>query len=209
MSLDEKKQITRWLIALGVFGVLMLIGFYLARPYIHTRRNIQTHLIARDIISEHISGATENVSVIEMAIRYPVLDAGNEQLAACLEKDDNRGPCTITSPELQTQFQLKDSIYETGKILAGSMDNPGIYSLLGKNACDKNTDKDCPGWLAYIWFWAECAEKAESCDRAERIWIRHQVVSATANDALPSYPPIEQFIDDPTSFAQSVRLQPQ
>ncbi len=209
MSSDEKKQITNGLIALGVFAALMFLGFYLARPYIAARRSVQTHLIARDIISEQISSATTNLAVIEMVIRYQVQDQGNELLAACLEKDDARGLCTITSPELQTQFLFKNSVYEPAKLLAGTTENPGIYSLIGKNACDPNAEKDCPGWHAYIWFWAECPEKAASCDRAERIWIRHQVVAATKNATLPSHPPSKQFEDDPTSFAQSVRLQTQ
>lgn len=209
MSLDEKKQITRWLISLGIFAVLMGVGFYAARPYIDARRSVQTHLIARDIISEHLSSATENLGVIEMAIRYQVLDKGNDLLAACLEKDDAREPCSITSPELQTQFILKDSIYETGKILAGTSDSPGVYSLSGKNACDQAADKDCPGWIAHIWFWAECPEKAASCDKAERIWIRHQVTSVSTSENLPPHPPTEQFEVDLTSFAHSLRLQTQ
>ena len=206
MSLDEKKQITRFLMALGVFAALMAVGFHFARPYIASRRSAQTHLIARDIISEHLSSAYANLAIVEMATRYHIVDKGNELLAACLTKDDAKGPCTVTSPDQQTQFLLKDSIYETGKILAGTNENPGVYSISGKNGCNDAEEKDCPGWFAYIWFWAECPEKAASCDMAERIWIRHQVVAQDSYKTLPSHPPEKQFKEDPTNFATSLRL---
>jgi hypothetical protein len=206
MSTDEKKQVTQWLISLGVFGSLLLLGYYFAKPYIEQRRSTQTHLIARDIISEQIHSAATILSVVEMTSRYQPVEKINEPLTACLLADDPQGECTVTSPAQQQQFVFKDSIYENSKVLAGTVDNPGIYKLLGKIGCDQTEPGQCPGWIAHIWFWAECADKAPRCDKAEKIWIRHQVVPGNANNSLPPHPPSQEFNDDPTSFAESIRL---
>lgn len=198
-----KKQTAKWTALFLALGVVAFVSVRAGKGFVSNKRALQLQMTARDAISEQLRGIVANLAVLRMAAREPDLSPGNASLAACLAPE---GTCTVTSPELQEMFILKDSVQETGKIIAGTMDSPGSYSITGKIACTPDEDANCPGWLTHIWFWAECGNKATSCDLAEVIWVRYQTVPSETFINLPALPADDVFMQTPASFAYSVRV---
>jgi hypothetical protein len=193
----------KWLLLFIGLGGVAFGSVRLGKSFVQSKRATQMHLTARDAITEQLRGIVSNRAVLQMSTRLPDHYPGNDELRACMEEE---GICRITDPEKQIRFVLKNSIDSEGKVLAGSAEEPGIYGINGKLACDRTADEGCPGWVSYIWFWADCPDLADECQQAERLWVRFQVQPAAAFSALPAHPPLEIFSRYARGFAYSVPL---
>lgn len=201
-----RRQTTYWLLLFVGLAAVAFLSVRFGRNLVQENRATQLQITARDVIYEQLRGLASNRAVLQMATRIDGEWQGNQELRACLDVDGSM--CRITKPEQQIGFVLKDAIGTEGKIMAGDETSPGLYSTRGKIACDPLTDEGCPGWLARIWFWADCPDKATECDQAEAVHVRFQVLPAPGHEKLAAHPPADAFTRYLDSFSYGVRIAP-
>lgn len=165
------------------------------------KRVTEKHILARRIISAQIEKFIYSSDVLRMAARQSNISPGNVELSACLL---GGSLCTATDPMNQVAFGLRSKMEGPSELLIGTGSNPAYYSPEGAPGCDEAEDPNCPGWTVRAWFWAECADKAQSCPIADKIHVRYQVAPGSQLSHLAASPETYELQSDPYAFAETI-----